>query len=230
MLKCLLWAFVVPEFCLGRHNSTTEAHLRQPIFSKGIEIMKIIVKLVDMKDKQAVKPLSIIPYALNQWKPLWQLRFHQLAEHGIILPPEEIPDHPLDVGRDDYEWDYHHIAEVYRSGAGGFWLAWWENDPVGHIGGQDFGGVIELRRMYVLALVRQRGIGTCLVQTLLDHCKTQSIKAVELWTEYGGLGYRLYARMGFKMTAEPGEEFSDLFHRTNFVPGEDEIRMRLDLM
>jgi GNAT superfamily N-acetyltransferase len=180
-----------------------------------------------MNENPPASPISIIPYALSQWKPLWQLRFQQLAESGIILPPEDMPDHPEDVGRDDDEWDYHHIDEVYRSGAGGFWLAWCGNEPVGHIGGQDCGGVIELRRMYVRSAFRQRGIGTCLVQTLLDHCQSQSIRVVELWTASGGQGSRLYQRMGFKNTAGPGDEFSDLANRTNFVPGDDEIRMRL---
>lgn len=183
-----------------------------------------------MNDERAPQPISIIPYTWNHWHTLWELRYHQLDEYGIIIPPEEIPDQPLDVGRDDHEWDYHHIAEVYLNRAGGYWLVWWENDPVGHIGGQDFGGVIELRRMYVRSVYRRRGIGTCLVQALLDHCKTQSIKAVELWTGEEGLGRRLYERMGFKITSEPGKEFSDLLHQTNYVPGEDEIRMRLDLM
>jgi len=172
--------------------------------------------------------ISILPYAPNHWHTLWELRHHQLAEHGIIIPPEEIPDRPLNVSRDDFEWDYHHIAEVYLHGAGGFWLAWWENDPAGHIGGQDLGGVIELRRLYVHSAYRRRGIATCLVQALLDHCKTQSIKAVELWTAEDGLGRRLYEHMGFKITRAPGKEFSDLLRQTNFIPGKNQIRMRLD--
>jgi len=182
-----------------------------------------------MNTSPASSPISILPFTWDHWHILWELRHHQLAEYGIIIPPEEIPDRPLDVGRDDYEWDYHHIAEIYLHGAGGFWLAWWENDPSGHIAAQDLGGVIELRRMYVRSLYRRRGIATCLVQTLLDHCKTQSIQAVELWTRVEGVGRELYECMGFKFTDGPGKEFSDLSYRTNFN-GEDEIRMRLDLI
>ncbi|MGD0005488.1 MAG: GNAT family N-acetyltransferase [Anaerolineaceae bacterium] len=184
--------------------------------------------MVGLDNTQASQPISILLYDRNYWRTLWELRHHQLAEFGIIIPPEEIPDEPLNVGQDDYEWDYHHISEVYLHGAGGFWLAWWENDPAGHIGGQDLGGVIELRHMYVRSAYRQRGIATCLVQTLLDHSKIQSIKAVELWTAKDGLGRRLYERMGFRITLAPGKEFSDLLRQTNFIPREDQIRMRLD--
>ena len=175
------------------------------------------------------QPLAILPFAWNHWRALWELRHHQLAEIGIIIPPEEIPEQPQDVGRDDYEWDYHHIAEVYLHGAGGFWLAWWENIPVGHIAGQDFGGAIELRRMYVRAEYRRRGIGACLVRLLIDHCQLHSIRAVELWTGKDGLGQRLYKRMSFTITGRPGKEYPDLLLQTNYIPGKDEIRMRLDL-
>ena len=184
--------------------------------------------MVEIDNKQASQPISILPYDQNHWHTLWELKFHQLAEDGIIIPPEEIPVQPMNVGRDDPEWDFDHIAEIYLNRAGGFWLAWWENDPAGHIGGQDLGGVIELRRMYIRSAYRRRGIATCLVQTLLDHCKIQSIKAVELWTAEDGLGRRLYERMGFKITRAPGKEFSDLLRQTNFIPGKNQIRMRLD--
>lgn len=181
-----------------------------------------------MDDEKALIPISILPYDRNHWRILWELRHHQLAEVGIIVSPEEIPDEPMNVGRDDYEWVLHHIDEVFLRGAGGFWLAWWEKNPAGHIGGQDFEGTIELRRMYVRAEYRRRGIATRLIQALLDHCKTQSIKAVELWTAENGLGRRLYEKMGFHITSAPGNEFSDLVYRTNFNPGKDQIRMRLD--
>ena len=187
-------------------------------------------KTVKMNDRQPAQPISIMPYAHTLWHSLMELRRYQLAEHGIMIPPEELSDQPQNVGREDYEWDYHHMAEIYLIGGGGFWLAWWEDDLAGHIGAQDLGGVIELRHMYVGADYRRRGIATCLVQTLLDHCKTQSIKAIELWTKMDGLGRRLYEQMGFKITSAPGAEFSNLSYKTNFIPGEDEIRMHLDLI
>ncbi len=186
-------------------------------------------KLAAMEDELASQPLTVLPFDWKQWHALWELRLYQLAEYGIIVPPAEIPGEPQDVSRDDHEWDYHHIADVFLRGVGGFWLAWWEYLPVGHIAGQDFGGAIELRHMYVRAEYRRHGIGSCLVLALLDHCQCHSIKAVELWTGGEGPGRRLYERIGFKITSKPGLEYSDLLLQTNYVPGKDEIRMRLDL-
>ena len=82
-----------------------------------------------MNDERDEQPLAILPFAWGHWR----VRHHQLAEEGIVVPPEAIPDEPMNVGRDDHEWDYHPIADVFLRGAGGFWLAWWERIPVGHI-------------------------------------------------------------------------------------------------
>lgn len=187
-------------------------------------------------DTEPLDPrISIAPYAASYWRALWRLRLCQLAEAGTVLPDEAIPEQPEDVGRDDYEWDYHHIAEVYLRGAGGFWLAFWGDAGfatlalAGHIGGQDVGGAIELRRMYVRAEFRRNGIGAGLVHALLDHCRARGARAVELWTGAEGSGRRLYERLGFRVTRGPGKEFTDLQYRLNYIQGEDEIRMRLEL-
>jgi GNAT superfamily N-acetyltransferase len=175
------------------------------------------------------EPISVIPFAWEHWGPLWQIRFAQLAEDGIILGPDAIPRQPADVGRDDPEWDFHHMAEVYLQGAGGFWLAWWGDMPVGYVGAQDLGGVIELRRMYVSADCRRRGIGTRLVQTLIRYCTMKGGRAVELWTADDGPGRLLYERLGFRQCAGPGSGFEHVAVATNYSPGPDELRMHLDL-
>ncbi len=83
------------------------------------------------------------------WSALWRLRTHQLHENGIFPAAGEddieVPAKP-DLSS-PYEQDYHRIAEVYLRNKGGFWLAWSGETPAGHIGGQDMGNAIELRRM-----------------------------------------------------------------------------------
>jgi hypothetical protein len=79
------------------------------------------------------------------WSALWKLRSHQLAERGIVVTVP--PDRP-DLCS-PYERDYHRMDQVYLTGSGGFWIAWKGATPVGHIGAQDTGSVVELRRMYV---------------------------------------------------------------------------------
>jgi GNAT superfamily N-acetyltransferase len=166
-----------------------------------------------------------------------------LAEHGIVVDPQENPPIPSQVSeqidRSSPEWDLDYIGPVYLRGAGGFWLAWEGDTPVGHVGAQDIGGTdvpvgVELRRLYVRAEYRRRGIGTCLVQALIEHCAARRALccvplAIELWTAREGLGHKLYAKLGFRWTEQPGPEFARVEAETGYRPGEDEIRMRLDL-
>jgi GNAT superfamily N-acetyltransferase len=163
--------------------------------------------------------LLIRPFGWEDWRALWQLRFSQLAEHGIL--GGELPAQP-DL-RSPYERDYHRMGQVYLAGAGNFWVAWLDNRPVGHVGAQDIGGAVELRRMYVVAESRRRGVGARLVATLIEHCLRSGVKAIELWTSEQGSGRFLYEKCGFRIVARPGPEFQ----RVALV--EDEIRMRLDL-
>jgi hypothetical protein len=97
----------------------------------------------------AERSARVTPYAAGCWRDLWELRVQQLAEHGIILSPDAIPSQPLVVCRGDHEWDYHQIGQVYLASRGGFWLAWSDGTPVGHVGAQDLGEGVELRHMYV---------------------------------------------------------------------------------
>jgi GNAT superfamily N-acetyltransferase len=173
--------------------------------------------------------VHVSPFEWGHWLSLWELRRLQLAEEGIFISPQDLPPHPLPVSLDDSEWDYHHIAQIYLSGSGGFWLAWWENTPIGHVGGQDLGGCVELRHMYVRADYRCRGAGTRLVSALIAHCAGCAIPAIELWTAADGPGRRLYSRLGFQVIDGPGAGFRDKLALTGYKPGESEIRMRLEL-
>ncbi|MBV9849649.1 MAG: GNAT family N-acetyltransferase [Armatimonadetes bacterium] len=182
-----------------------------------------------MSEPSAGAGIVVCPFEFGFWRPLWQVRLAQLAEHGVVLDPEAIPERPAHVGRDGPEWDIHRMEEVYLSGAGGFWLAWAEGVPVGYVGGQDIGNTLELRRMYVRADQRRRGIGTWLVRALVDHGAARGVKTVELWTAGDGPGRALYERLGFQATDGPGAAFRDVAERTGYTPGPDEIRMRLDV-
>jgi len=165
--------------------------------------------------------VQVRAFTWAQWPALWALRHAQLAEQGIRITAD-LPAAPdLDS---PYEADYHRLDQVYLSGAGGFWIAWAEGAPVGHVGAQDLGGgAIELRRMYVRAEYRRQGIGSLLVRTLIAHCADRGATAIELWTAPGGPGRALYEKLGFRRVASPGREFGAI------QPNDSEIRMRLDL-
>lgn len=124
--------------------------------------------------------ISVKHFKWEHWAALCQLRHAQLAEHGIILDSYDIPPIPPQllehINRDIPEWDTDWIGVVYLSGSGGFWLAWQNDLPVGRVGAQAIGGVVELRRMYVRQKYRRRGVGTQLVASLVDHCRAKGVK------------------------------------------------------
>jgi ribosomal protein S18 acetylase RimI-like enzyme len=83
--------------------------------------------------------------------------------------------------------------------------------------------------MYVRAEYRRRGVGTCLVGALIEHCVTHGVMAIELWTAKDGPGRLLYEKSGFRQTGGPGNEFRNKEVPCPYSPSDDEIRMRLDL-
>lgn len=176
-----------------------------------------------------MKSISIQQYTPTHWIPMWQLRFAQLAEHGIYLPDDAIPTISGRPENDTYEWDLNHIDEVYCSGGGGYWLAWLGEEPVGSVGAQDLGGVVELRRMYVKAAYRRQGIGRLLVEVLVAHCQASGMRTVELWTDAGGLGQPFYEQLRFCQVPTPGSGFEAVNQATRRTPKIGDIRMQLIL-
>jgi GNAT superfamily N-acetyltransferase len=181
-------------------------------------------KLVPTKTETAI---LIKPFQWQDWNGLWQLRAHQLAEDGIIVdtlpgPPDfSIPCD--DIDRSDREVDFDRIDQAYLKARGNFWIAWIGDQPVGHIGAQDKGDYVELRRMYVRIEYRRRGIGTLLVRALIKHCLEHKVGIIELWTAEQGPGRFLYEKHGFRKVEIVGEEFDCT------TDGNNQIRMRLAL-
>ncbi|MFN2233454.1 MAG: GNAT family N-acetyltransferase [Anaerolineales bacterium] len=112
------------------------------------------------------------------------------------------------------------VIKPYQSGD---WIAWKNNQPVGHVGAQDMGDYIELRRMYVRKMYRRAGIGTQLVGMLIDHCRQHGIRFIKLWTDPDGPGRLLYKNFYFQ-EVENAIGIGDLVHDHR-----GEIRMVLSL-
>ncbi len=171
--------------------------------------------------------ILIKPFAWQDWDAMWRLRAYQLAEDGIIIDPTPGPPDfsiPYDESNPNYhEIDMDRIDQAYLKARGNFWIAWIGDQPLGHVGAQDYGEFIELRRMYVREEFRQRGIGTRLVKALIEHCIEKKVGRIELWTAGDGLGRLLYEKLGFReIEATGGEpEYAKRYGQ--------EIRMRLEL-
>ncbi len=173
-------------------------------------------------------PVNIIiqPFEWKNWEAMWKLNTYHLIEHGVnieegpITPPDF--DLPYDETNSHYpEMDMERIDECYLKARGNFWIAWIEDQPLGYVGAQDMGDYIELRRMYVRKEYRRLGIGTLLVQALIEHCKNQQASVVKLWTSASGPGRFLYATLGFHRIELQGDEFKHKYAL------QGEIRMRL---
>jgi len=155
--------------------------------------------------------ISVRAFEWPDWYAMWKLRAYHLAELGIIIDDADPgpPDFalPYDESNPNYpEMDMDRIDEAYLKDRGNFWIAWSDDQPLGYVGAQDCGDHIELRRMYVRAEYRRRGIGTLLVQALIGHCKRQKVRMIKLWTSDDGLGHFLYAKCGFRRVALEDDE------------------------
>lgn len=164
------------------------------------------------RDRVTSSPTQIMikPFDWSDWEAMWRVRMDQLAEAGI--PVEGAVDPPdftivYDEGNTDrHEVDMDRIDLCYLTGRGNFWIAYADGIPVGYVGAQDRGRFIELRRMYVRQEYRRMGIGTQLVQALIEHCRARGIPSIRLWTAPDGMGHYLYARFGFRQVQPEGDE------------------------
>ena len=173
-----------------------------------------------------MRQMKIVPYTREYYRPNNLLSIANLAEHGIELDPNDIPDSPqlTDPSEDEHdEWDLEYPELVYQRGSGGFWLAWYEDEPIGRVGAQDLGGVAELRHMFVKPEYRRHEIGTRLVTALIEHCREKDVRAIEMWTAFDGVGQYLYRKCGFRRVSQRGHEFQEAMVL-------DEMRFRLDLV
>lgn len=172
--------------------------------------------------------ILVRPFDWKDWEAMWKLNGYRLAEHGIVVEgPIPPPDFNLvydETNPNYHEMDLERIDEAYLKARGNFWIAWMEDQPAGFVGGQDKGDYIELRNMYVREEYRRYGIGSLLVQALLDHCEKQKVGAVKLWTSNVGPGRFLYAKLGFRQVELNGDELNINYALSG------EIRMRFDLM
>ncbi len=175
------------------------------------------------------KKILIKSFTWDDWYAMWKLQACHLAEDEIFIDDaaQGPPDFtlPYDETNLNYpEMDMERIDLAYLAGRGNFWMAWIDDQPVGMVGAQDMGEYIELRRMYVRQEYRRLGIGTFLVQALIEQCKQKDVKLVKLWTEDQGPGKFLYSTLGFRQVEAQGEE------RTHFRFLQGEMRMQKELI
>lgn len=114
------------------------------------------------------------------------------AEYGLLLMPAfEVPDL--------LRFEAHYTAP-----RGAFWVVREETRVVGSVGVDRVDErTAELKRLYVDASLRGRGIGQRLVETVLDWSREQGMARLVLWSDTRfESSHRLYRRLGFEQLGE----------------------------
>lgn len=95
--------------------------------------------------------------------------------------------------------DLRNIPEVYQRGRGGFWVALSGKEVVGTIALIDYGTGGALRKMFLRQDQRGRGLAQALLDTLVDHARTQGIPRILLGTlAQMKAAHRFYEKNGFQ--------------------------------
>jgi GNAT superfamily N-acetyltransferase len=96
------------------------------------------------------------------------------------------------------------IDAYYREHDGGFWVAIQNGGIVGTFGLERASpDAMELRRMYVDAAARRKGIGRCMLQYAEDECRRRNVARLELSTaEIQTAALALYRNAGYQLLCE----------------------------
>ena len=117
------------------------------------------------------------------------------AEYGLLLMPVfEVPDL--------LQFDAHYTAP-----RGAFWIVRDDRHVVGSVGvDRKDERTAELKRLYVDASLRGRGIGQRLVETVLEWTREEGLARLVLWSDTRfARGHRFYEKLGFQRW--PGERY-----------------------
>ena len=128
---------------------------------------------------------------------------------GVEPPPAEIVDRP-DLALYVAGWGRYGddgvlaIDTAHGADVGAAWLRLWPGPETGY-------GYVDRSTPELAIAVRQafrgRGIGTCLLDTLLDRA-SQRHRAVSLSVSRDNPAIALYQRLGFRVIAEAGGSFT----------------------
>lgn len=101
----------------------------------------------------------------------------------------------------DAQPDLKNIADFYQHGSGDFWVAMGDGAVVGTAALLDIGNrQTALRKMFVSGNQRGSGVAAQLLQTLLDHAKSQDVGEIFLGTTAKFLAaHRFYEKNGFEL-------------------------------
>jgi GNAT superfamily N-acetyltransferase len=157
-----------------------------------------------MMEGQLTNQITIRPFADADAAYVRELF---ISVNKLLAPPYLKEDFQRYVDRSLQE-EIDRIADYYGERGGGFWVAVDGSRIVGMFGleSSSGGGSMELRRMYVDADIRRRGIARKMLAFAEAECRRRNVFQIELSTsELQGEALSLYRSSGY---LEAGEEIA----------------------
>jgi len=132
-----------------------------------------------------------------------QVRKLFIATNRLLSPPELRDAFEAYIERALAE-EIDRIAAYYREHDGSFWVAIQNDVLVGTFGLERAApDAMELRRMYVDAGARRKGIGRRMLQYAEDECRRRNVARLELSTaEIQSAALSLYRNAGYRLLRE----------------------------
>lgn len=138
-----------------------------------------------------------------------QVRELFIATNRLLSPPDLRDAFEAYIERSLAE-EIDRIAAYYREHDGGFWVAIRSNRLVGTFGLERASpDAMELRRMYVDAAARRKGIGRRMLQYAEDECRRRNVARLELSTaEIQSAALAFYRNSGYQLLREDVAEIT----------------------
>ncbi|WP_044640389.1 bifunctional helix-turn-helix transcriptional regulator/GNAT family N-acetyltransferase [Risungbinella massiliensis] len=143
---------------------------------------------------------NILSHHLHPKEPVVSIRDYYLSEDVQTMIERQRVFYA-----ESHEWDEtfsEYLEETFDSDIEKIWIAESGGKFVGCVGLVKYDEkTVQLRWFLVEGSFRQKGVGTQLLQTLVDYCREQEYERVFLWTASNMLTARpLYQKFGFEIS------------------------------
>jgi len=179
--------------------------------TKAEQQIKSLLKNVDPEEQQnLIKSMRTIEITLSDFikqdKSSITIRDEYTEEDKELIIEKQRAFYSENYGFDENFLDYLH--DSFEGKIKKIWIAEDKGKFAGCVGLVEDNETTALLRWFIVdPSIRGKGVGTQLVQTLLNYCKEQQYKRVYLWTVSSlPVARRLYAKFGFIITETKEEQ------------------------
>jgi len=193
------------------HLTETGEKIYQDLDNESNQQIEFLLRNIDINNQQKlIKAMNtiekILSEPLNQKESIISIREGNIAEDKELIIETQRAFYADSYGFDETFLDYLH--KTFDEKIEKIWIAEDNGEFAGCVGLiEATKKTAQLRWFIVESSMRGKGVGTQLVQTLLDYCKKQQYERVLLWTVSNmTTARRLYEKFGFKITGTKEEQ------------------------